>query len=131
MRISLPSLDLAAAERHVIELALETFGSIVEATKPLGIDRHALKRRIIIHKIQWPRTEPRSPTSAPSSVSATLADFNLVSMERQLVEQALKITGQINEAGALLGITRHSMRRRIRKHGIKFKSVHPAHAERT
>ena len=52
--ITLDSLDLEAAERLLCVKALETSGSIVEAAKILGVTRHALKRRIIKHKIEWP-----------------------------------------------------------------------------
>ncbi|MEZ4384797.1 MAG: hypothetical protein R3A79_25935 [Nannocystaceae bacterium] len=55
MRIELESLNLAVAERLLCETALNQTGSIVEGARLLGITRHALKRRIIKHKIEWPR----------------------------------------------------------------------------
>lgn len=55
MKIELPKdHNLHAAERLLVELALATAGSIVEAAPLLGITRHALKRRIIKHNIRWP-----------------------------------------------------------------------------
>ncbi len=57
MRLSLESLNLADAERLLCEEALTEAGSIVEAANLLGITRHALKRRIIKHKIDWPRSK--------------------------------------------------------------------------
>lgn len=54
MPIILESLNLAAAERKLCEQALRAGGSIVEAANLLGITRHALKRRIIKHDIEWP-----------------------------------------------------------------------------
>ena len=53
--ITLESYNLDAAERLLCTLALDTAGNIVEAAKLLGVTRHALKRRIIKHKIAWPR----------------------------------------------------------------------------
>lgn len=53
--ITLESFDLEAAERQLCTLALDAAGNIVEAAKLLGVTRHALKRRIIKHRISWPR----------------------------------------------------------------------------
>ncbi len=55
MSLHLDSLNLADAERKLCDEALVSAGSIVEAANLLGITRHALKRRIIKHKIEWPR----------------------------------------------------------------------------
>ena len=57
MRLYLESLNLADAERVLCDQALTATGSIVEAANLLGITRHALKRRIIKHKIDWPRSK--------------------------------------------------------------------------
>jgi DNA-binding NtrC family response regulator len=64
MPIVLESLNLAEAERKLCEEALVTAGSIVEAANLLGVTRHALKRRILKHQIEWPRprvTQMRVP----------------------------------------------------------------------
>ncbi len=61
--IVLHSLNLEAAERHLCLEALTIAGSIVEAAKLLGITRHALKRRILKHQIEWSRSV--LPTSEP------------------------------------------------------------------
>jgi hypothetical protein len=53
--LTLESHNLDAAERQLCELALDRAGSIVEASKLLGVTRHALKRRITKYKIAWPR----------------------------------------------------------------------------
>jgi DNA-binding NtrC family response regulator len=53
----LDSFDLAAAERLLCAQALELTGSLVEAARLLGCTRHALKRRMIKHRIDW---RPRS-----------------------------------------------------------------------
>ena len=55
MRIVLDNFNLVTAERLLCETALTTAGSILEASKLLGITRHALKRRIIKHGIRWNR----------------------------------------------------------------------------
>lgn len=55
--IILESYDLEVAERLLCTLALETGGNIIEAARLLGVTRHALKRRIIKHKIEWPRAK--------------------------------------------------------------------------
>jgi DNA-binding NtrC family response regulator len=72
MSIVLQSLNLAQAERELCEAALETGGSIVEAATLLGITRHALKRRIIKHDIQWPpaRHGESATTGGPELMSA-------------------------------------------------------------
>ncbi len=56
--IVLDSYDLAAAERRLCAAALETAGGIVPAAQLLGITRHALKRRLIKHHIEWPPHTP-------------------------------------------------------------------------
>jgi AraC-like DNA-binding protein len=58
MPILLEDLNLRKAERLLCQTALQKAGSIVEAAQLLGITRHALKRRMIKHQIDWP---PRGP----------------------------------------------------------------------
>lgn len=53
--ITLESFNLEVAECLLCTLALDTAGSILEAAKLLGVTRHALKRRLVKHKIRWPR----------------------------------------------------------------------------
>jgi DNA-binding NtrC family response regulator len=57
MPILLEDLNLRKAERLLCQQALDRAGSIVEAAQLLGITRHALKRRMIKHKIDWPAHE--------------------------------------------------------------------------
>lgn len=66
--IILDSYNLVAAERLCCEAALAEAGSIIDAAPLLGITRHALKRRIIKHCIEWPRSSPatRPESAAPS-----------------------------------------------------------------
>lgn len=52
-RIELDSFDLNVAEKRLIEVALAQGGSIAAAASLLGITRHAVKRRIIKHHIEW------------------------------------------------------------------------------
>jgi hypothetical protein len=54
MPILLEDLNLRKAERTLCSTALQKGGSIVEAAQLLGITRHALKRRMIKHQIEWP-----------------------------------------------------------------------------
>ena len=54
-QIILDSYNLLAAERRLCTEALDTAGSIVDAAGLLGITRHALKRRIIKLRIEWPK----------------------------------------------------------------------------
>ncbi|MGB1278273.1 MAG: helix-turn-helix domain-containing protein [Nannocystaceae bacterium] len=54
-RLVLEDLSLAEAEKNLCIEALNAGGTIVDAAKLLGITRHALKRRIIKHRIDWPR----------------------------------------------------------------------------
>ncbi len=61
MPILLEDLNLRKAERLLCQQALSRAGSIVEAAQLLGITRHALKRRMIKHRIDWPMTAQPSP----------------------------------------------------------------------
>ena len=54
MPILLEDLDLRKAERLLCQNALARTGTIAEAAHLLGITRHALKRRMIKHHIEWP-----------------------------------------------------------------------------
>ncbi|MEZ4448488.1 MAG: helix-turn-helix domain-containing protein [Nannocystaceae bacterium] len=76
MRLHLESLNLNDAERLLCEEALTAAGSIVEAANLLGITRHALKRRIIKHRIEWPRKAPSIDvtTQAQPVVAASAAE---------------------------------------------------------
>lgn len=62
MPILLEDLNLRKAERLLCTQALNRAGSIVEAAHLLGITRHALKRRMIKHRIEWP---PRQQAQQP------------------------------------------------------------------
>ena len=64
LMIILETLNLADAERKLCEEALSRAGSIVEAAEMLGITRHALKRRIVKYRIDWP-----SPYAPPATTS--------------------------------------------------------------
>ena len=70
MPIVLDSLNLADAERKLCEEALVATGSIVEAANVLGVTRHALKRRIIKHQIEWPRPRMAALRPAEATVRA-------------------------------------------------------------
>ena len=54
--LTITNYNLDSAERTLVIAALTDAGSIVEAAPLLGITRHALKRRIIKHRIEWPRS---------------------------------------------------------------------------
>jgi len=78
MPIVVNTLNLSEAERKLCEEALVAAGSIVEAANLLGITRHALKRRILKHHIEWPKPRvtnlpPRSPDSPIIQRSAVSA----------------------------------------------------------
>ena len=49
------TFNLLSNERDACVAALAEGGNIAEASKLLGITRHALKRRIVKHRINWPR----------------------------------------------------------------------------
>ena len=51
--ITLPDLSLARAERQLCVEALTRTGSLVEAAELLGTNRHALRRLIAKHDIDW------------------------------------------------------------------------------
>lgn len=54
---TLDTYNLVTAERTLCEKALADAGSIIDAAKLLGITRHALKRRIIMHGIRISRVD--------------------------------------------------------------------------
>ncbi|PCC74031.1 regulatory protein, Fis family [Nannocystis exedens] len=58
-----------------------------------------------------------SPATAASQ-PIVLDSYNLEEAERRLCEQALATAGSLVHAAAALGITRHSLKRRIVKLGI-------------
>jgi len=51
--ITLPDLDLSGAERQLCREALTRTGSLIEAAELLGTNRHALRRLIAKHNIEW------------------------------------------------------------------------------
>lgn len=53
--IILDHFNLEAAERRLCIEALDRAGNLVGAAQLLGITRHAMKRRIIKLRIDWPR----------------------------------------------------------------------------
>jgi len=55
MRLNIDTFNLNHIERTLCLEALVTSGTIVDAAQLLGITRHALKRRILKHKIEWPQ----------------------------------------------------------------------------
>ncbi len=66
-QIILEDFNLEAMERRLCVLALDFAGNIIGAAQILGITRHALKRRIIKHRIDWSRsgsTPARTPEPA-------------------------------------------------------------------
>lgn len=65
------SLNLRELERMACQTALEQAGSIVEAAHLLGITRHALKRRIIIHNIRWVRESTVGAAAEPTANAGT------------------------------------------------------------
>jgi hypothetical protein len=77
MPILLEDLNLRKAERMLCTTALQKTGSIVEAAQLLGITRHALKRRMTKHRIEWPQASAQldsrehrvsPPADAPTSL---------------------------------------------------------------
>lgn len=64
MPILLEDLDLRKAERLLCQNALARTGTIAEAAQLLGITRHALKRRMIKHRIEWPPAPGSTVTSS-------------------------------------------------------------------
>lgn len=54
MRLAIDTFNLATVERTLCLEALSSAGTICDAAELLGITRHALKRRILKHQIEWP-----------------------------------------------------------------------------
>jgi len=71
MPILLEDLDLRKAERLLCQQALSRGGSIVKAADLLGITRHALKRRMIKHQLEWPLVQPTATTATAPSPQAS------------------------------------------------------------
>lgn len=72
MTISLPDLNLINAERQLAEEALKRTDSLVEAASLLGTDRHALRRLITKHGIEWwPYAQQQDRWRAPAKRKKT------------------------------------------------------------
>jgi DNA-binding NtrC family response regulator len=54
-----------------------------------------------------------------------LDTLNLALAERKLCEEALRTTGSIVEAAKVLGVTRHALKRRMVKYGLRV----PGHSQ--
>lgn len=68
MRLTIETFNLNTVERTLCVEALTTAGTIVDAAELLGLTRHALKRRIIKHRIEWPvRRPPAGPTTTENA----------------------------------------------------------------
>lgn len=52
--------------------------------------------------------------------SIVLTSYNLADAERRMCLEALQRAGTILDAAKLLGITRHSMSRRLKKYAIRW-----------
>jgi len=64
--VTLPNLSLAGAERHLCIEALKRTGSLIEAAELLGTNRHALRRLIAKHNIEWwPYAQQQARWAAP------------------------------------------------------------------
>jgi hypothetical protein len=61
MRLVLVDYNISDMEKLLTTEALATAGSIVEAAALLGITRHNIKRLIIKHRIEWPRSSAPRP----------------------------------------------------------------------
>jgi hypothetical protein len=69
-QLVLEDLNLANAERRLCVEALTTGGNIVNAAGLLGITRHALKRRIVKLRIEWPQAARRPAEQAAATATA-------------------------------------------------------------
>ena len=70
-QLILDSFNLEHAERRLCVEALTTAGNIVGAASLLGITRHALKRRIIKLKLEWPPRRTGRPLEAAANAGLT------------------------------------------------------------
>lgn len=70
-QLILEDLNLENAERRLCVEALTTAGNIVGAAGLLGITRHALKRRIIKLRVEWPARTGRTADAAAAGVGLT------------------------------------------------------------
>lgn len=82
MPILLEDLDLRKAERMMCQQALSRAGSIVDAAQLLGITRHALKRRIIKHRIEWPAA------AQPSAIALETREHRPTLPERAVLPES-------------------------------------------
>lgn len=51
---------------------------------------------------------------------AVALSYNLALVERETIEAALAEAGSLVMAAQLLGVTRHSLRRRLQKYGLQW-----------
>ena len=57
-------------------------------------------------------------------MNLTITTYNLQAIERTVIIEALNAAGTIADAASLMGITRHSLKRRIIKHSISWPPRH-------
>lgn len=62
----------------------------------------------------------RAKTRRLNNVRLIIKTFSLATVERTLCIEALNTAGSIVDAAALLGVTRHALKRRILKHDIAW-----------
>lgn len=72
-QLILEDLNLENAERRLCVEALYRAGNIVGAASLLGLTRHALKRRIIKLRIEWPQRRGALPERPPTASEPTPA----------------------------------------------------------
>ena len=93
MRLVLESFNLADAEKRLCTEALNIAGTIVEAATLLGITRHALKRRIIKHDIEWPK-----PKYGPNALPRRRAQATQATQLSRVAQRAIVRPSALDDA---------------------------------
>ena len=131
MTIELTTRYLHEVQRALCVSALRICQKPASAAKDLGISRHALTRRLQTFDIrvsEWKFPEysaegddsenARGVARLPGLVAVVLESHNLAGASRVVCLSALRDAQSIVDAAKILGITRHSLKRRIIKHRI-------------
>jgi transcriptional regulator with PAS, ATPase and Fis domain len=107
-------------KRHIEGLSKEAETAIVNHTWPGNVRelKNAIERAMILEETSWIRPE-NLPRFEPSASPFAMGEMSLVEQERHLVAQALARTGgNQTQAARLLGVTRDTLRYKMKKYGL-------------
>jgi transcriptional regulator with PAS, ATPase and Fis domain len=107
-------------KRHIEGLSKEAEAAIAGHCWPGNVRelKNAIERAMILEETSWIRPE-NLPRFEPAASPLASGEMSLVEQERHLVAQALARTGgNQTQAARLLGVTRDTLRYKMKKYGL-------------